>query len=227
MDQLFQARSIDDDPRLLDASYRLRYQVYCIERKFLDAAAYPDRRELDEFDEHSVHLGVVDDNGDLAATARLITANPLGFPMFQRCAFFPEVQMPGSPHAAAVEVSRVAISRHYARGGRGTARNRFEPFLTLVKAMVQGARLTGATHMMGATDAALHRWLVHFGLPYRISGPSVDYYGAVAPCVMSLQELDGIIASGRFRALDGLGVGWDPRLWPGSAAERHAGIESC
>ena len=69
---------------------------------------------------------------------------------------------------------------------------------------MQGASQAGATHLMGATDAALHRWLVHFGLPYRISGPAVDYYGPVAPCIMSLQELDEVVIGGRFPALDGI-----------------------
>jgi hypothetical protein len=32
---------------------------------------------------------------------------------------------------------------------------------------------------------------------------------------MSLSELDEIITSGRFPALKGLGVGWDPCRWPG------------
>ena len=208
---VFHTRAIDDDPRLLEQSYRLRYQVYCVERGFLDPAAYPDGRESDAFDAYAVHLGVVDSRGELAGTARLITSNPLGFPMFQHCALFPEVRTLHAPHVVAVEVSRVAISRSYAR-------LRFEPFLSLVKVMVQGARRTGATHLMGATDAALHRWLTHFGLPYRVSGPSVDYYGPVAPCIMSLAELDAIIVEGRFPALANIGVGWDPRLWPGSDA---------
>ena len=43
---------------------------------------------------------------------------------------------------------------------------------------------------------------------------------------MNLRELDQIIASGQFPALDGLGVGWDPRLWP--AASLHAaGLAAC
>jgi N-acyl-L-homoserine lactone synthetase len=216
----FHARAIDDDPRLLEQSYRLRHQVYCMERQFLDAAAHPDGRETDEFDESSVHLGVVDSYGGLAATARLIKVNRRGFPMFRYCAFFPEVQTLDSPQVVPVEVSRVAISRHYPR-----PRRRTEPFFTLVKAMVQGARRAGATHLMGATDAALHRWLVHFGLPYRVSGPEVDYYGPVAPCIMSLSELDEIITSGRFPALQGLGVGWDPCLWPGYT--ERAGLAAC
>jgi N-acyl-L-homoserine lactone synthetase len=131
--------------------------------------------------------------------------------MFQHCAFFPEVQMLEAPQIVPVEVSRVAISRHYVR-----ARQRTEPFLTLVRAMVQGARHAGATHLIGATDAALHRWLVHFGLPYRVSGPSVDYYGQVFPCIMSLRELDEVIAAGRFPCLEGLAANvWTPALWQG------------
>ena len=204
---VFHTGAIDDDPRLLEQSYRLRYQVYCVERGFLDPDDYPDGLEVDEFDRHSVHLGVIDSRGHLAGTARLVTGNPLGFPMFQHCALFPDVKTLREPHVVAVEVSRVAISRSYTR-------LRFEPFLSLVRAMVQGARLAGATHLMGATDAALHRWLTHFGLPYRVSGPSVDYYGPVAPCIMSLAELDAIILEGRYPALEGIGVGWDPRLWP-------------
>lgn len=211
----FHARAIDDDPRLLEQSYQLRYQVYCVERQFLDIAAYPDRREVDEFDDHSVHVGAIDADGHLAGTARVIRANPHGFPMFRHCAFFPEVQTLGSPQVIPVEVSRVAISRHYARQRAAGPRRRTEPFITLVKAIMQGAKRAGATHLIGATDAAFHRWLVHYGLPYRVSGPSVDYYGPVAPCIMSLQELDEVVVSRQFPALDGFPVGWDPHLWPG------------
>jgi N-acyl-L-homoserine lactone synthetase len=198
-DSIFHARSIDGDARLLDESYRLRYQVYCVERGFLDSTRYPDGREIDEFDEHSLHLGVIDSAGEMVGTARLIKRNPLGFPMFRYCAFFPGVQMLDAPHVIPVEVSRLAISRHSARGHRRT-----EPFLTLVKAMVQGARLAGATHLMGANEASLHRKLAHFGFPYRLCGPTANYYGPVAPHVMSLHELDEVIGGGEFPALMGL-----------------------
>lgn len=204
----FRARTIDDDPRLLDQGYRLRYQVYCVERGFLDAANYPDGREIDEFDAHSVHVGAIDADGGLAGTARVIRANPRGFPMFRHCAFYPEVQTFDSPHVVLVEASRVSISRNYRR-------RRGSPFITLVKAVMQAAKRLGATHLIGANEAAFHRWLVHHGLPYRISGPVVDYYGPVVPCIMSLHELDEVVVGGRFPALDGFPVGWDPDGWPG------------
>jgi N-acyl-L-homoserine lactone synthetase len=209
----FHTRAFSDDAGLLDRSFRLRYQVYCVERHYLNADDYPDKRETDEFDGHSVHVGAIDACGELAGTARLIKTNPRGFPMFQHCAFFPEMQTLRQPGTVPVEVSRVSISRHYVRPR--DRRYRKEPFLTLVKAIMQGAKRAGATHLIGATDAAFHRWLVHNGLPYRVAGPEVDYYGPVAPCIMSLHELDAAILSGRYASLEGFPVGWDPRLWPG------------
>jgi N-acyl-L-homoserine lactone synthetase len=178
---VFHTRAIDDNPPLLEQSYRLRYQVYCVERGFLDPAAYPDGREIDEFDDHSVHLAVMDAEGAMIGTARLIKPNPHGFPMFRHCAFFPEV-MPS--HFMPVEVSRLAISRHYMRRRRVT-----EPLRELVNAMVVGARLVGANHLIAASEASLARRLVHLGFPYRISGPVADYYGPVSACLMNLDDV--------------------------------------
>jgi N-acyl-L-homoserine lactone synthetase len=208
----FHPLTIDDDPLLLEQSYRLRYQVYCVERHFLNAADYPDQRETDEFDTDSVHVGAFDVAGELAATARIVKPNGRGFPMFRHCALFPDVRTLSQPGTVPVEVSRVSISRGYVRRER---RRRTEPFLTLLNAVIRAAKRAGATHLIGATDAALHRWLVHYGFPYRFAGPEVDYYGLVAPCIMSLQELDEIILSGQYASLDGFPVGWDPSLWPG------------
>ena len=33
--QWLEGRQIDSDPRLMDESHQLRYQVYCVERRFL------------------------------------------------------------------------------------------------------------------------------------------------------------------------------------------------
>jgi N-acyl-L-homoserine lactone synthetase len=219
--QEFHACQIDDDPALMDQGFRLRYQVYCLEREFLNASDYPDQREIDEFDRYSVHVGAVDALGDLAGTARLIMANPRGYPMFRYCAFSAEVRALNEPGTVAVEVSRVSISRHYARRQQ---RRRSEPFLTLLNAVIRGAKRAGATHLIGATDAALHRWLLHYGFPYRSAGPPVDYCGLVAPCIMSLHELDEVILGGRYASLDGFPVGWDPSLWPGYAMTPPASV---
>jgi len=238
-----EARVLDNDPLLLEQSYRLRYQVYCVERGFLRAEDYPDQLERDAFDRHSIHLGAVDGHGKLAATARLVKPNEAGLPLFRYCTLFPSESTLNELADTIVEVSRVSISRGYARHHVGrplgkivvpeagdyasvptTAERRYrnaEPFLTLLKAIIFGARRVGATHLIGATDAALHRRLVRFGFPYRVVGPSVDYYGPVAPHIMSLAELDQVILGGQFAALDGFPVGVEPQPWP--RLDKHDG----
>ena len=67
-------RNIDDDRELLEASYKLRYRVYCLERRFLKAADYPDQLEYDEFDRSSIHIGLVNRDRETLATSRLVTA---------------------------------------------------------------------------------------------------------------------------------------------------------
>jgi N-acyl amino acid synthase of PEP-CTERM/exosortase system len=215
-----EATVLDDDPKLLEQSYHLRYQVYCVERRFLHAEDYPDQLERDAFDRHSVHVGAVDGDGQLAATARLVVPERGPLPLFQYCTLFPSVDTLADRSNAFVEVSRVSISRAYDRhrfDAAGTTDRRLryaEPFLTLLKAVIGGARQAGATHLIGATDAALHRRLVRFGFPYRVAGPTVDYYGPVAPHIMSLAELDEAILSGQYPALVDFPLGGDSAPWP-------------
>lgn len=227
---------LDDSPHLLEQSYRLRYQVYCLERKFLPASDYPDQREIDEFDCHSVHVGVVDADGELAATARLIKSSPAGWPLFQHCTVFPEHEALIKDAAnTVVEVSRVSISRRYT-GRRhdgffgisdiltldhvanptGPERRlgRSNAFATLANATYQAAKRLGATHWIAATEKSLQRLVVQFGLPFRPAGPETNYYGVVTPYVMSMAEFDHVILSGQIAGIDNFLVGLEPEFTP-------------
>jgi len=239
------ARVIDDSPALLDASYRLRFQVYCHERGFLDAADYPAAAEVDEFDAHAVHVGAVDDSGQLAGTARLVRHSDLGLPLFRHCSIFPEhAGVCGEP--AVLEVSRLSVSRHYSRrqtdgaygvhereaAGRVLVRNKRrridgEVFLAVTKGLYQASKRLGATHWLAATESSLHRILLRFGLPFRQVGPESDYFGMVAPYLMEIAELDDVIVSGRVPVLEEFADGLEPVLSPlpgGSpGVGRHAG----
>src|SRR5262245_55209896 len=79
------ARVLDGSPALLEASYRLRFQVYCLEHRILDPSQYAERLEQDEFDAYSVHAGAVDPCGHLAGTARLVMRSALGLPLLRHC----------------------------------------------------------------------------------------------------------------------------------------------
>jgi len=67
-----------DTPEGKEINYRIRYQVYCLETGYEDPSRYPDRQEVDAFDEHAVHFIArtkptkEKPNGDWVAALRLV-----------------------------------------------------------------------------------------------------------------------------------------------------------
>jgi N-acyl amino acid synthase of PEP-CTERM/exosortase system len=240
----FLGRPIDDVPQLLELSYRLRYQVYCLERKFLRVEDYPDGLEIDEYDRHSVHVGAIDAHGDLAGTARAVKVSELGLPLFDHCTTFPNETQFHAANPRLVEVSRLSVSRSYSRRGsdvsrgvenasrsgqtaeyRGTERRGRcdDVLLTVLKAVYQETKRIGATHWLVAIQKSLQRLLAQHGFPFRLIGPESDYFGLVAPYQMDLKEFDEVIKSRRFPGLDEFVVGPEPRVRP---QPKDAGIVS-
>jgi N-acyl amino acid synthase of PEP-CTERM/exosortase system len=216
----YQARSIDDSPRLMAQSYSLRYQVYCLERQFLPAADYPEGLEIDEFDRHSVHVGVVDAHGDLAATARVVdvTAAGPGLPLFRHCRIFATETELLNPDNHVVEISRLSMTRSYwrrRRDGLPERRDvRRDVFVTLLKAIYQATKRMEATHWLAATEKSLQRLVAHYGFPFRMIGPDASYGGPVNPYLMDLAEFDTVIASHRIPELDNFLVGLEREFRP-------------
>jgi N-acyl-L-homoserine lactone synthetase len=199
-------RRIDNDPDLLEASYRLRYQVYCIERAFLSAADYPDHAEHDEFDRYALHLGVVDGGGDLKATSRLVEVSVYGLPLFRHCQIFPQENDLFRPTHRFAEVSRLCMSRQLA--------NRAAVIPTMYKALYQLSKRAGFTHWLVATERSLHRLLTNFGFPFRPVGPQINYFGPVAPYVMDFQEFEQTLLSGARPNLATFLDGLEPEFHP-------------
>src|SRR4026209_251747 len=55
----------------LHAMQRLRYQVYCLEQHFVDAARCTEGRESDDHDLHAIHFAAATDRGAGAGTLPL------------------------------------------------------------------------------------------------------------------------------------------------------------
>jgi N-acyl amino acid synthase of PEP-CTERM/exosortase system len=235
------ATEIDHTPRLLESSYRLRYQVYCLERGFLRPEDYPLGLETDEFDCVSSHVGAVDAHGELAGTARLVKNTAAGFPLFHHCSIFPQERARDTPNDRVVEIGRLSVSRHYRRrladaaaitgndqspqraaGYQGENRRsgRGGVLLTIIKAVYQQSKRMGATEWLAATEPSLQRVLARHGVPFRQIGPESDYFGLVAPYVMDVEEFDQIILSGRFPELEGFDLGLEARLRLSSGASQ-------
>jgi N-acyl amino acid synthase of PEP-CTERM/exosortase system len=228
---------LDDDPELLRASYALRYQVYCVERSFLSADDYPEQVETDEFDRHSIHVGVINGRGELAATARLVQLTTDGLPSFDHCTFHAGVNILRDFDRRVIEVSRLSVSRaynrragddHFSLGSAPALTEGAERrgggvlVMTLYKAMYQISKRRGITNWMAATERSLQRLVTRCGFPFRQIGPETDYYGPVAPYLLDLAEFDVNIMSGRFPALNDFMDGLEPEFRPEPTAATPA-----
>lgn len=225
----FTSQVIDDVPRLLEESYILRYQVYCLERGFLPAEHYPEGREVDLFDPHAVHFAVLNQQAEVVATARLVQRSDRGLPLFGHCSFFPDAPSLADGSQRVVEVSRLAVSRKYNRRagdqfygleGRtdsGDGRRRREGgeiVMTLYKALYQASKRRGFTHWLVATEKSLQRLVAKYGFPFVAIGPETDYYGLVSPYLMDLREFDSVILSRRVSLLNEFLDGLEPEFTP-------------
>jgi N-acyl amino acid synthase of PEP-CTERM/exosortase system len=222
---------IDNDPHLLEQSYHLRYQVYCLERGFLPAAKYPDGREVDDFDAHSIHLGVLNTEGKLVGTVRLVEPSDAGLPMFHHCTLFEDSPSLHETSVRVVETSRLAISRQYNRGRSDgfydleglsglmdiPERRKGDIFLHLYKGGYQASKRRGFTHWLAATEKSLQRLMIRYGFPWKAIGAEVDYYGRVSPYLMDLREFDDVILSRRIAVLRTFLDGLEPEFMPVAA----------
>jgi N-acyl amino acid synthase of PEP-CTERM/exosortase system len=229
MSPYFSALVLDDTPDLLRASYALRHQVYCVERQFLRAEDHPDGLERDAYDGDSVHVGVVNLQHELVATARLVQHTDRGLPALDHCTLYPSEHVLGDPACRVVEVSRLSVSRRYnRRAGDGfyslqgatprsdgpERRGGGEIVMTLYKALYQASKRNRFTHWLAATERSLQRLVARYGFPFTAVGPETDYYGAVSPYLMDLSAFDAVIASGRVPLLQGFLEGLEPEFRP-------------
>ena len=231
---------IDSHPHLLRSSYRLRYDVYCIERNFLQAHDYPDALETDQYDPHSLHFGVTNLRDELVGTVRLVRPSAAGLPMYDCCDIFPDVASKLDQIENLAEISRLAISRRYHRrrgdgpyGLRGAEnfgqslrnatyvgvsddeRHGHVPLVvSLYKAMYQACKRNGITHLLAATERSLQRLLTVYHFPFCAIGPQVDYFGPVTPYLLDLAELDDSLIRHASPILDEFLDGLEPEYWP-------------
>lgn len=239
-DRYFSFARVDGTAEL-ETTYRVRYQVYCIERGFLPAADYPDGLEADAYDAHSVHILATHCAGEPAGTARLVMSSPLGFPLLRHCAFGDEFaylndpSYPGLAHYA--EISRLAISKSFRRrvGDTlygGLPREESEPLshgevvplpvprrspeilVGLCRMLYQESKRHRITHWLLAMERSLYLMLKRMGFRFFPAGPDVDYYGPVRPYVTSIVEFESWLYETFPETLHYFVHGLEPELVP-------------
>lgn len=182
-------------PALVRIAQAIRYQVYCLERKFENEAAHEDGLERDDFDGVAVHSLIIHrPTGAAIGTARLI-------PLSDMDALAPIRQLLREnglrardhvPLATTAEISRFAISNRLRR--RDGARLAPEcrgglPCLGLIQELLRQSTARGLTHWAAVMEPKLLRMLAAMGIHFTPVGPLVDHHGLRQPSYCNLPQM--------------------------------------
>lgn len=166
---------------------QLRYQVYCIEKKFLSADNYPDGIETDEYDQHSIHLvAISENNGKIAGTLRLILNSEHRFPVEKHCNLYQPIE----DRKHSVEFSRLIVEKEYRKDFAisimmGLSR---EAYRYLLKEDIE--------HCYAVLEVQFLRMLKRLGIQFRPIGSkewcfnteNQSVYASVSECEKQLKE---------------------------------------
>lgn len=187
-----------DSPELLQEVYRLRFQVYAKECRFISPDDYPAGMETDAFDKHSVHFGAFDDEGRIVGAVRLILPSSGKFLIEAQCGALPfGAGLP--PRGKHAEISRLTISKAFRRSL--TPRNisdekssfyirKVSPLaLGLFQLIYEECRERGIYYCLALMEKPLALLMKLNGFVFKPIGPSVDFYGPVTPYLLFVRQL--------------------------------------
>jgi N-acyl amino acid synthase of PEP-CTERM/exosortase system len=187
-----------DSPELLKEVFKLRFQVYARERAFINAENYPEGVERDAYDDHAVHFGAFDEEGQIIGAVRLILPSSEKFLIEERCGVLPfEDSLPSrSLHA---EISRLTISKAFRRSLQPQDASEEKPgsyirkvsslALGLCHLMYEECRERGIAHCLALMEKPLALLLKLNGFDFKPIGPPVDFYGPVTPYILHVHNL--------------------------------------
>jgi N-acyl amino acid synthase of PEP-CTERM/exosortase system len=191
-----------DTPDLQKKSFRLRYQVYCLEKGYENPLNCPDELEFDSFDSHSMHTLLEDwPSGRGVGTARLvlpIAERPeWSFPLQFVCA---QNQISASkwfPVQETAEISRFCISKQFRKeqsktgesNASGAGGSALDMTIGLIEGLVRRSAAAGITHWCAAMEPSLLRLLSRLSIYFRPFGPLLDFHGKRQPCWQNLLVL--------------------------------------
>lgn len=240
VDRYFAFDCVDCSDEIAEC-YRMRYEVYCVERGLLPAEDYPSRLESDVYDPHSLHFLARHLQGEPAGTVRLVLNGALGLPMVAHCLLESDYGFLADPRdplgAGYAEISRLAVSKGFRRRREDTPygappRTRSgddiprlmtsvqpptdvpEMVAGLFRLIYQESKRRGITHWVAAMERSLQVMLRRMGFLFSPIGPEVDYYGPVRAYVAEIAAVERYVFQKRPETLDYVTAGLEPHLKP-------------
>lgn len=223
-----------DTHALIRTAQAIRYQVYCLERRFESEDDHKDCLERDAHDALSVHSLIFHrPTSDAIGTARLILPGTgTSLPVRQLLAENGFRAGDHFPQETTAEVSRFAISNQFRRRPDGEfasdeIRHRREPecrgslpCLGLVQEVLRQSLALGLTHWAAVMEPKLLRMLGALGIHFRAIGPLVSHHGVRQPSCAGIAEV--LEQLERQRPDHWMVVTDGGRLLPGLPAQRRA-----
>lgn len=172
-----------DSSKELNDVFKLRYQIYCLEKRFEETQDYPNGLEFDHYDPYSVHFIAYLKEIPLG-TARLIMPNKHGLPVENHCNV--DIHTVCGTRDVA-EISRLAVS---SRAAKNLAVDRSRITLGLIKQIYDIGRKLGVVYCFAAMNRALERLLNNCGITFIQAGHPVDYHGPRVPYMLSVADFE-------------------------------------
>lgn len=207
----FRAVSAATDEQINEV-YRIRYDVYCAELKFEDPGKFPDKREIDAYDEHSLHCLLYHQGSNgYAGCVRLVMVDPaepeapLPFERFCHDTMYHDVLRDlVKDRTKVAEISRLAVRSTFRRrkgesgvpGGiieerkRGFGAMR-TPWIALglyLSAAATGL-IKGLDGVFALMEPRLARRLGSYGIKFVQVGEPVEHRAQRAPFFISREAL--------------------------------------
>lgn len=199
-----------DTPALLDEAHRIRYQVYCVENPFENAAEHIDARERDVDDDRSVHALLKHRaTGAYAGTVRVILPDdgspqrPL--PVHHLLGQQSPAYLKRIAWRTTAEISRFAVSKQFRRRRSeeryadaltpgtppSSGERRVVPYITfgLIRAVLEICREYRIASICAVMEPPLIRILNRFGVEFTPVGDLMEHHGLRQPCVARLDDL--------------------------------------
>ena len=197
---------------LRDETFRIRYEVYCDELHYEDAGNFPDKREIDPYDEFSLHCLLYHGaSKTYAGCVRLVLANPERpddpFPFERTCkdTIYAGILAKLAPDRTKVaEISRLAVRSVFRRRkgeqksamglidernrGLGRARTPWIPLGLYLSAAALGV-IKGFDGVFAMMEPSLARRLGSYGIKFVQVGGPVEHRGQRAPFFISREAL--------------------------------------
>lgn len=173
-------------PTLIERVFRLRYEVYCLEKQFESKELQLTGYEQDKFDQHAVHTLLLDKHDRSGrGTVRLVLPNEVDrLPIYEISGAFAAAAGRDFPIETTAEASRFLR----AAGDGGCRRSAAFETLALMTGLTQMCWENGISHLAALITPPMLRMLHRFGMAFKPLGEPVDFRGKRHACIYDLAK---------------------------------------